>query len=167
MLTIAEALYTCETATLAWDSTSLTTGHFNEVHVALRHAGHPNITEHAAVDGLKKISSTPCVLIESPTDAFSRRFHFDDAGKQKEDKVLTILRQLSFSGFEGAAQRIADAACVILKRQLQRYLDGDLSTPSDNVKVMCSSAQGEILRSGYSSPQCDLWLLGSKDSSSN
>ena len=41
---VAESLYSCETATLAWDSTSLVAGHFNEVHVAVCQPGSPNIT---------------------------------------------------------------------------------------------------------------------------
>uniref|UniRef100_UPI00358EAAAF uncharacterized protein isoform X1 n=3 Tax=Myxine glutinosa TaxID=7769 RepID=UPI00358EAAAF len=90
---------------------------------------------HRSVDALAELQDNPGRLLTTETDIFGNRL-------AEDDPVLIALRNSTevSESFKVTASQLAAGFLAVLNRQLQRYLHGDLSDPSEEVLAQTASA---------------------------
>ena len=86
-----------------------------------------------AMAGLRKLETNPELLLTSATDVFKRPI--------ENDAVLTALRNAPPNDqFNSLAVTLVKSSITVLDRQLERYISGDLASPTPEMFEICSSA---------------------------
>ena len=87
----------------------------------------------AAIAQLKTFVNNPSELLTCTHDVFGCPIEVDK-------ELDALRREPKHSQFDEVAQKVFGSTIEVLERQLKRYLEGDLSQPTDEMLDICSSA---------------------------